>query len=76
MKLGMLMVLAPDLGEARRFYGEVLGLRIGRIEAVLRGRAGAEGPRRAAEGCRPSCEPGRWRGHAASLGMPAQAALP
>ena len=25
MKLGMLRVLAPDLGEARRFYGEVLG---------------------------------------------------
>jgi hypothetical protein len=35
---------------------------------VLRGRAGAEGPRRAADGCRRSCEPDRWRGHAASLG--------
>jgi catechol 2,3-dioxygenase-like lactoylglutathione lyase family enzyme len=32
MKLGMIMVLAPDLAEAARFYGEVLGL-------SLRGRA-------------------------------------
>jgi hypothetical protein len=29
---------------------------------------GAEGPRRAADGGRPSSEPGRWRGRAAPLG--------
>ena len=28
MKLAMLMLLTPDLDEARRFYGEVLGFRI------------------------------------------------
>ncbi|OJH33430.1 glycosyltransferase [Cystobacter ferrugineus] len=69
--------LAPKALERIVAYAEHEGLeRIGRREAVLRGRAGAEGPRRAADGCRPSCEPGRCRGQAASLGMPAQAALP
>ena len=28
MKLGLMMVLTPDLTEAERFYGEVLGLRL------------------------------------------------
>lgn len=28
MKLGLMMVLTPDLPEAERFYGEVLGLRL------------------------------------------------
>lgn len=28
MKLAMMMVLTPDLAEARRFYGEVLGFRV------------------------------------------------
>ncbi|MES3027033.1 MAG: VOC family protein [Pseudomonadota bacterium] len=28
MKLGLMMVLTPDLAEAERFYGEVLGLRL------------------------------------------------
>jgi len=62
-------VAAAQVNSERGVY-----VRIGRREAMLRGRAGAEEPRRAADGCRLSCEPGRWRGHAASLGMPAQAA--
>lgn len=28
MKLGLMMVLTPDLTEAERFYGEILGLRL------------------------------------------------
>ena len=53
------------------------GRRIGGIEAVLRVRAGAEGPRRAADGGRPSTAPGQCRGRAAPFGYtPAQAALP
>ncbi|WP_233262330.1 DEAD/DEAH box helicase, partial [Vitiosangium sp. GDMCC 1.1324] len=43
-------------------------LRIGGIEGMLRERAGAEGPRRAADGGRPSSAPGGWRSRAAPWG--------
>jgi hypothetical protein len=43
----------------------------------LKERAGAKGPRRAADGSRPSCVPGRCRGPSPPLGhIAAQAALP
>ena len=44
------------------------GRRIGRIEAVLRGRAGAYGPRRAADGGRQSRRPSGWTSRAAPWG--------
>ena len=51
--------------------------RIGGMGALLRVRAGAEGPRRAADGCHPGCAPGRCRGCAALFRhTPAQAAHP
>ena len=33
MKLGMIVVLTPDLDEARRFYGDLLGLTLARESA-------------------------------------------
>jgi len=45
-----------------------LVVRLGGREAVLRVRAGAEAPRRAAAGGRPSREPGRCTGRLSPLG--------
>ncbi len=71
------VVERPGADDIRRTVGlderRIFGQAYGEIGALLRG-AGAEEPRRAADGDRPCCAPDRWRSRAALVGhTPAQA---